>query len=928
MKKLFSVFLSGLLFLSFSGRAQIITSDPALPTENDAVLIYYDATLGTGGLQDYTGDVYAHTGVLTSNSTGTTDWKYVKTGWGENSDATKLTRVSTNLYSLDISPSIREYYGVAEGDTVTHLAFVFRSEDSGLQGKDDGGTDIFLEVYEEGLSVSIIQPDKNQVLDPGAIFSFEAASSQTSQMSLFLGDLLVKNVTGTELLHIFNLGISGDYWIKVTAEADGSLVADSVFVHVKETEVTGSVPAGLLDGINYIDDETVTLVLYAPYKNDVFVIGEASNWMPGSASRMIHDVAADRFWLTIDDLIPGEEYAFQYLIDGDLIVPDAYTEITLDPNDKWIPEETYPGLKPYPGGKTSGICSVLQPGKSPYQWQENSFEAPAKENLVIYELLVRDFVAKHDWRTLIDTLDYLDQLGVNAIELMPVNEFEGNESWGYNPSFYFAADKYYGPADDLKAFIDACHSRGIAVLIDLVLNHSFDQSPLAQMYFSNGKPTAQNPWYNVNSPNQVFEWGNDFDHESQATKDFMDRVNLYWLDSFRVDGFRFDFTKGFTNTPGDGWAFDQSRINILKRMSDVIWAANPEAYVILEHLTDNSEETILSDYGIMLWGNMNYNYNEATMAYHDNSKSNFGGISYKSRGWSDPHLVGYMESHDEERLMFKNRAFGDSYGDYNIQELGTALRRQQMAGAFFFTVPGPKMLWQFGELGYDYSINHCPDGSIDEECRVSNKPIRWDYQDIPARRELYNVWSALINLRMSEEAFLSDDFKIHAGSIVKRIEINHSSMDVRIIGNFGVEEMGVDPNFSQTGRWYDFFSGDSIEVSNINENISLKPGEYRVYTTKKLTTPDFPVEIPAVEEEVKQGLQIWPNPVIDQAFLEALPLESQLRVFDISGRVVLNLRLEAYENQIDLSHLNPGIYLLSLSSKEGTVHAKIIKAAS
>jgi 1,4-alpha-glucan branching enzyme len=175
---------------------------------------------------------------------------------------------------------------------------------------------------------------------------------------------------------------------------------------------------------------------------------------------------------------------------------------------------------------------------------------------------------------------------------MPVNEFEGNESWGYNPSFYFAADKYYGPAGDLKAFIDACHNRGIAVIIDLVLNHSYGQSPLVQLYFDqgSGKVTADNPWYNVDSPNPVFFWGYDFNHESQATQDFVDRVNRYWLEEFHVDGIRFDFTKGFTNTSGDGSAYDPARIAILSRMANEIWSFKEDAYVILEHLAGNQEE--------------------------------------------------------------------------------------------------------------------------------------------------------------------------------------------------------------------------------------------------------------------------------------------------------------------------------------------------
>lgn len=901
--------------ISFTINAQIITTDPALPTAGDAVIVYYDATRGTAGLKDYTGDVYAHTGVLTNLSAGGSDWKYVKTDWGVNSDETKLTRVSANLYSLDVGPSIREYYGVPETETITHMAFVFRSSDSGLEGKNDGGTDIFVEVFEAGLSISIINPHRNTIVDPDSDVVFEAAASQEANLLLYLNNNQVKSVTGENITHTFSLDTPGDYWIKVTAEAEGEMVADSLFIHVKETQITGPVPIGVIDGINYVDEQTVTLVLHAPLKEDVFVIGDFNNWTPNSDSRMTKD--GNRFWITITNLTPDEIYGFQYLVDGELVIADPYTEMTLDPNDKGIDEATYPGLKPYPTGITTGITSVLHTGQEPYAWNHPGFTAPEPHKLVIYELLVRDFIRAHDWKTLSDTLGYLTTLGVNAIELMPVNEFEGNESWGYNPSFYFATDKYYGPAVDLKAFIDSCHGRGIAVIIDMVLNHSYSQSPLVQICFENGKVSAGNPWYNVNSPNQTYSWGYDFDHESQDTKDFIDRVNSYWLDSFRVDGFRFDFTKGFTNTPGDGWAYDASRIAILKRMADAIWSVNSDAYVILEHLADNSEERVLSNYGMMLWGNMNYKYNEATMGYHDSNKSDFSGISYKSRGWNDPHLVGYMESHDEERLMFKNLEYGASSGSYNIQELNTALSRMELAGAFFIPIPGPKMIWQFGELGYDYSIDY--------DCRVCNKPISWDYYKKGVRRRVYQVWSALIGLKLNEPAFGSDDFTLFVSDAVKRIEINHTDMDVRIIGNFDVINQSVDPSFSRGGWWYSFFEGDSTDVTDLHGTISLAPGEYRIYTTKKLYTPDITSGVHETWPEAGD-FHVYPNPVSGVLHMEPLPESARLTIFNSSGQVVKTVEMDNNQDQVDLSSLLPGLYIISRRpEKKEPEYVKIIR---
>lgn len=917
--KLFLRFLTGSFFALFSIglAAQIVTTDPDLPTAGQAVTIYFDATQGTAGLEDYTGDVYAHTGVLTNLSSDNGDWKYVKTSWGENTAETKMTRESANLYSLAIGPSVREYYGVAAGETITHMAFVFRSSDSSKEGKGDGGSDIFVEVFKDEYAVSIQTPGHTVVADPDQAIAFEAAAISSSSWSLYDNGTLVKSGSGITLSHTFSFASPGDHWIKVTGSSGPDSSSDSLFIHVLDTQADLPVPGGLHDGINYVDDQTVQLVLHAPGKAHAFVLGEFNDFAPVTEARMTKD--GDRFWITLNMLQAGKEYAYQFLVDGNLFIADPYTEKVLDPAwDHNIPTATYPGLKAYPSVRASGIVGILETGQNPYAWDDAGFQPAATEDLVIYELLLRDFIEAHDWKTLSDTLDYFSRLGVNAIELMPVNEFEGNESWGYNPSFYFAADKYYGPAEDLKAFVNACHSRGIAVIIDMVLNHSYGQSPLVQLYYDHAmnKVSAENPWYNVDSPNPVYAWGYDFNHESQATKDFVDRVNRYWLEEFHVDGFRFDFTKGFTNLPGDGGAYDASRITILRRMATEIWSINEDAYVILEHLAGIQEEYELALAGMLLWGNQNEKYGEATMGYHDQGKSDFSGISYLERSMTVPALVGYMESHDEERLMYKNKNFGSSSGEYDIQDHVTALRRMELAGAFFFTVPGPKMIWQFGELGYDYSINY--------DCRVCNKPIGWDYY-AGKRERLYQLWSALIDLKTSEPAFRSEDFDLTVTEASKRIEINHSDMDVRIIGNFDVLQQSVDPSFSTTGWWYSYFEGDSLEVSNLNQSIALEPGQFQIYTTKKLSKPEITARLKNYSGS-PTAFQVYPNPFSDWLQIDAVPEKSMLRVIQSSGQVVHEMMLHENQDRVNLNSLSPGLYLLiRQTGNEAPEYVKVIR---
>ncbi len=606
--------------------SQVIEANPEYPTMSDPVDITFYLNRCQGTIDGYTGDIYAHTGVMTTESVDLNDWKYVIAGWNENLEKAKLEQIDDSTYVLHITPSISEYYGITGNVSVTQLAFVFRNPEGTRQSNN-----LYYDVQDEGLTVQIVKPSADTIVQAGASIAIAANTIRlntphTDSLSLYVDDTLKTVSYDSTLSYDLKVGTEGLHWIKVTADNSEFTVVDSVSYFIRDEINIADLADGLRDGVNILSDNTVTFVLYAPNKDHVLLIGDFNDWELSNDYLMNRTPDNDRYWITITDLTPGEEYAFQYLIDGSIRVADAFTEKILDPsNDPGIPDETYPDLKPYPEGKTAGIVSVFQTVQDEYEWQSDSFTPPSLTDLVIYELHVQNYTAKKNLKALTDTLDYLTELGVNAIELMPVNEFEGNQSWGYNPSFYFALDKVYGTKNDFKTFVDACHSRGIAVIIDLVLNHSYDQSPLVQMYWnkSMGNPSSDNPWYNEKCnfvDNGAAHWGNDFNHESQATKNLVDSINSFWMSEYHVDGFRFDFTKGFSNTlwyGSDNWAsaYDPDRIAILKRMADEIWSRNENAYVIFEHLADNSEETELAEHGIMLWGNMNYNYNEATMGY-------------------------------------------------------------------------------------------------------------------------------------------------------------------------------------------------------------------------------------------------------------------------------------------------------------------------
>jgi 1,4-alpha-glucan branching enzyme len=904
--------------------AQLIETDPAVPVTGQLIKVYYNTDKEPGALKNFTGDLYTHTGVIIE---GKTSWMHVIGTWGDNIAQPKLTYLGNYRYELDISPDIATFYSVAEGEKVVKMAFVFRNA-----GADKQTADLFVDAFEPGLNININTPDQSYlVVELNDTITVNASATAAQSISLYVNnDFITQGQDAYTLNYDIIASGYGEYWAKLVANSETESVADSFFYYVTAPAEVEALPDGLKDGINYTSDTSVTLVLYAPYKKHVFVIGDFIDWFTRENGHMKVTPDNIRYWIRINGLTVGKEYRFQYLVDGNIRIADPYADKLLDPwNDPYISEETYPGLIGYPDGLTSGMVSVLQTKQEDYQWHDGEFKPPEKSRLVIYELLIRDFLSKHNYQTLIDTINYLANLGINAIELMPVNEFEGNLSWGYNPSFYFAPDKYYGPKNDLKAFIDTCHARGIAVIMDIVLNHSYGLSPLVQLYFDKGtgKPSPENPWYNVDSPNPVFSWGYDFNHESQDTRDFVDRVNGYWLTEYHFDGFRFDFTKGFTNTPGDGWAYDASRISILKRMADEIWNVNPQAYIILEHFTDNQEEKVLAEYGMMLWGNMNIQYGNATRAY----TSDLSWATSAERGWNVPNLVTYMESHDEERLMYKNFTGGLYLGDYDTRDPETALDRMELAAVFFLTLPGPKMLWQFGELGYDVSIDY--------NGRTGEKPIRWNYYRETSRKRLYQVYKFLNELRRDYQVFSTSDYDYLLSTKQKRINLNHPDMNVTVLGNFATSSGSLVPSFQNTGTWYEYFSGDSLQVTDVNASITLEQGGYRLYTDKKLKTPEFIMNVNTCNWNPDEfEVTVYPNPLqqdlnIRVSSLQPVPITITIK--DITGREIRKLASDYLINGTHFFQWNgktgggnetgSGIYLLQISTPSNQKIIRIIK---
>lgn len=938
------IFLCVTLFTAALLKAQTVTTNPSIPSPAAPVTITFDVS---------------GTDFATKNLDEVWLWAWLENGPNDVNaptnvnpvtaaqDAAKVTRSSTNrnIYSITLTATSFFNKPASEIRTVGVL----------LKGRDwsNGQTADKFITFAETFTVAFAFPalsiffvDQNQSIDIQVIANRSAAIVLKSGSDIIASS--GEAVTDFSHTHVVT-ETQGS--VTITAEAnDGTEVESASFTYVvRSPTISAARPGGVIDGINYTTDDTrATLSLWAPAKSSVYVIGDFNDWQINPAFQMKKD--GEHFWLDITGLTPGTEYGFQYLVDESIRIADPYADKILDPDDQYIPSSTYAALKAYPPAALShewyfNRVAILQTAQQPYQWTAGDFEKPARDKLVIYEILLRDFFSRGQthYDNLIDTLGYLKRLGINAIELMPVMEFNGNESWGYNPTFMFAPDKSYGTKNSLKRFVDKCHENGIAVILDIVMNHHDMPSPYVMMDFDfvTGQPQADNKWFNVKAthPFNVFF---DMNHESLYTKRYLDTVNHYWLNEYRIDGLRFDLSKGFTqrNNPDNvgAWSsYDASRISILKRMADRIWEHTPDAYIILEHLSDNSEEKELAEYrsaegkGMMLWGKMTDQYNQLTMGYAENS--DIAGVYHASRGWSVPHLVGYMESHDEERLMVKNLWYGNATASYSVKDTLTSLERIRAASTLFYTIPGPKMLWQFGELGYDFSINRCEDGSNGEGCRLAPKPVAWNYREHSHRAWLYDHVRDLIRLRSQYDLFTSGDVSFSAeASLIKQVTLrndpytaapaNTDHMNAVVVANFDVLERDIAVAFPHTGVWYDYYvDGQMLEVTASTKEISLSPGGYKLFT-------DVPLESTVVTSTVAMednAIMIYPNPVVDGISIMNAGNEiiKNIIVFQSNGVRVQLEKLD--DSRWSVARLPPGFFIAEIQTSSRIYRMKIIK---
>ncbi|WP_394991328.1 alpha-amylase family glycosyl hydrolase [Emticicia sp.] len=903
-----------LFFILQNAYSQLITTDSYFPNGDKEFTIVCDLKeakdIRAAGLLGKTSDVYLWSGA----GTGDNAFEFQPTGqtnFNAPFEMGRMISLGNNRWSIKLKP--RDYFKVPADKMIKKMGLLLKSGDGKAQTED-----FILNLYDDKLYYKVIEPDLNKVFEENQTINIKIKTSKKVDKIIF------NNGKTQEFNNVDSASTNTSVSVMLLTIISGNeTITEKLQFIIKPKNTILNIPLNTKDGINYINDNTVTFSFYVPQKSFVYLIGDFNNWQAESKYLMNQTPDGNRYWLTINNLEKGKEYAFQYLIDGKTAVGDPFCEKILDPKfDNAISSTTYPNLKSYPANNSyGGTVSVLQTAQPSYDWKTKDFKRPAKEKLVIYELLVRDFINSRKYREVADSITYFKRLGINSIELMPINEFTANDSWGYNPTYYTAPDKAYGTKDDLKYLIDKCHENGIAVIFDVVFNHADLEFPYAKAYWNGSQPSVDSPFLNPKAthPYSVFF---DFNHESTATQAYFDKVLEFWLKEYKIDGYRFDLSKGFTQKLSDPnvglWGqYDASRIKLLKRFYDIIRTYDKDCYLILEHFAENNEEMELADYGFMLWGNMNGNIRNIIKG----TNNSLTGLSFIDRAWKEPNLIGYMESHDEERIVYDAL----NNGKNEVKNLNTILERAKAAAALFFAFPGPKMLWQFGEFGYDINI--------DFNGRTGIKPQKWEYLKNENRLKLFKVYAELIKLKTTQAAFLSKDFKESSSGVVKQVALNHNSMNVRIIANFGIgSEKGI-INFESTGKWYDYFTGQEIIISETNPEISLSAGEFHVYTNIKLPTPEANLVpwqgmaiITANEISADNSrFHVYPNPTTERVTLKLNGEKTQISLEDLWGKTLFSIQTREFEPSMDLSNFSAGMYLIKTTQKGRTRTTKVIK---
>lgn len=633
--------------------------------------------------------------------------------------------------------------------------------------------------------VAILSPGNGEAVVDAPQVQIHADRADKAEMWLNGKSIATVSETPFELKIPFQQLKYGRHQLTARAEGGSQVDLQQIFFWKLPPHRVEAIPPGTPWGATDQGDGTVTFALHAPGKRFVSLVGDFNAW--DRFADMMNASPDGTWWIRRP--VSNGVWQYQFCVEGRQFLGDPYAR-----DIEWKNEQGREGYQPW------DARAVVRVGQPAFAWTATNYVRPALEELVVYEFHIDDLAPGQGFTGVIAKLDYIKDLGCNALGPMPWTEFALDHSWGYNPSFHFAPESSYGQPDDLKRLIDEAHKRGLAVIMDAVFNHMDRNSALYQLY---GRNYDESPYFRLFGGEN---WGfPDLDQQSRAIKRYMADCIAMWLQDYRVDGIRFDATRfvewqGYNDWGASWFAFAGKQ-------------ADSNSFMIAEHMPSDPEFI---------------NVTEMDTTWHDTFRWGLRGMVEEARldrgefeRILDPRRMGftnafqrmaYTESHDEERLMRDLRRRG-----YSEDE---ALRRAEMALALTLTAPGAAMIYAGQEFGED------------TQKVVGANPLNWKrlvgWRGRGAR-ELQSSTRALLHLRVTHPALRTENLLVQKDGLpdgVAVYERTAGAAGVVVAANFGRKGQRVAASLPHGGAWRDVTSGEILRPGRDGKaSLFLAPGQ-------------------------------------------------------------------------------------------------------
>jgi 1,4-alpha-glucan branching enzyme len=610
----------------------------------------------------------------------------------------------------------------------------------------------------------------------------------------------------------------------------------------------------------------VTFRVWAPNATNAYVPGTFNGWNTGAtplAKDLSNGVWSGVWSADVAGVTNGSQYKFFF-------------------NKYLWKQDPRARLVQYSG--SGGNSIVYDP--TTFNWAGDSFTNPPQKDLFIYELHIGTFYTNtisSKFVAATNKLDYLKSLGINAVEVMPIWEFPTDDSWGYNPAQIFAVENIgYGGMDGFKIFVQACHARGIAVLLDVVHNH-YGPGDLEMWNFdgfagNNAMGGGGIYFYQSNSALQITPYGDTRPNfsSSQADSFVQDNFTL-WLNECHVDGFRWD-TPNLMMHDNNG--------NYIPAAGSLIQAINDGIHTNYTGKISISEDVYNYDgfdsawdtsfpYSVtpVLTQSLDVNRNMPTIANAIQNNVRYGGTAGSGR-------VAFLESHDVVGDLNKGQRLVTAI-DTNAPNSYWARKRSTLGAVVAFTAPGVPMLFQGEEMLENQQFSSTR--QVDWSKTITYSNIVQLYRDLISMRRDLKGYTAGLEGDLCSMLQVDNTSKLVAFHRWKSAAPNQ---DVVVIANFGNTNYPVyNLNFPSAGTWYVHFNSDSTNYGSDYGNAgsySVTAGGNPVQATIAIgpysalilsQTPDAPPQLTIIPTDGALNVS-WPSTYPEWALDTAANLTS------------------------------------------------------